>query len=201
MQTFTRLFLTTVAVAALTACGGGDDDAVSVSTPAPAQGQKAFTVSSPAFASGVIPRKHSKYGDNIKPAINISNLPGKTAKLAIVMDDETPPCGKGSKACLHANVFNIPASVTRLSEGWGELNGNRAIVYGQVFDGNSGYAGPQPPNGKHSYNLDVHALKASMPAVAAGDTPMTRSQFRAKYGKHILKTKTLTATFTTPATP
>lgn len=193
MKKTTKIFLTCAAMVALSACGGGSDGS--------AQNVSSFTVSSPAFDTGVIPLKYTQYGSNVRPAITVGKLPEGTTTLAIVMDDETPPCGTGSNACLHANVFNIPVSTNAnenaVSEGWGEFDSTSEIVYGTVL-GHTGYAGPKPPNGLHTYNLDVYALNESMPTIAKADTPMTRSEFKSKYQAHILGTGRLTATFTTP---
>lgn len=187
-----KLIALSVPVLGLVACGGWDDD----SSPNPLENAAKLKVSSPAFDSGVIAEKYSKYGQNVKPQIAIADVPSEAKTLAIVMDDETPPCGQKERACLHANVFNIPSDVVSISEGWAELTGS-SITLGGVFDGNTGYAGPRPPigQGAHTYKLSVYALNNSAPAIAESDTPMTRSQFEAKYGKYVLATETVSATY------
>lgn len=189
-----KLMALSIPVLGLVACGGWDDDGAPVDTVA---NKPKLTVKSPAFDSGVIAEKYSKYGQNVKPQITISDVPSTAKKLAIVMDDETPPCGQKERACLHANVFNIPSNLTSISEGWAELTNNNSITYGQVFDGNSGYAGPRPPigQGAHTYKLSVYALGDTAPTIAQTDTPMTRSEFEAKFGKYIVADQTIAATY------
>ncbi len=52
----------------------------------------AIEVSSPAFESGgVIPTKHTGEGQDVSPALNWSDLPEGTRKIALVCDDPDAP--------------------------------------------------------------------------------------------------------------
>ena len=132
-------------------------------------------------------------GSNISPALTIANVPTDTAYLAIVMDDDTPPCGTGTSACVHWGVFNLLANKTSIAENE-NLGALPGVVLGQNYSGSVGYAGPNPPNAHHVYTLTVYALNASATPVAA--TPMmTRAQFQATYANSIVSKATITGKF------
>ncbi len=132
-------------------------------------------------------------GSNISPQLSLSNLPANTSKLAIVMDDETSPCGSGTSACVHWAAFNLPATKVTIAAGE-DLLAQPGVTYGETINGMSaGYFGPCPPNPPHTYKLTVYSLSAPAPVVSQG-TALTRAGFEATYGTSILGKTTLVGT-------
>ena len=188
IKTFFNLGL----LAALTACGGGGDSTVVETT----------TLTSTSWTNnGVIPVKYAapaQGGTNTSPQLTVSNLPSGTATLAVIMDDEsTPGCGTGANACVHWNVFNLPASKTSIAENE-NLTMVSGVVLGKAYNGSVGYAGPNPPS-QHTYNISVFALDASakaVPSTTQTAVSYTRSQFETLYNGKILGKVTLAGIFT-----
>ena len=50
------------------------------------------------------------------PATQWRNVPDDTDGFALIIDDETAPCGTDADACVHWNLFNIDASIGGLIE-------------------------------------------------------------------------------------
>lgn len=155
-----------------------------------------FTLTSTAFSNGeVIPSEHvcnDRGGANVSPPLAWDYAPEGAMSFALIMDDEVPPCGAGSAACKHWQVYNIPLDVTSLDKGQNveEITG---VTQGVNWNGTSNYTGPCPPN-PHTYNITLFALDASMDPVEEG-TPLTRSQFKNNFEDSILDSVTLTGTF------
>lgn len=126
-------------------------------------------------------------------------LPVGTGKLAIIMDDESAPCGTGDNACVHWGVFNIPLSVSQLAAGVNPMNVSPNIKLGQNYDGSSQYAGvcPAADSGTHTYKVSVYALSGSAPNEPGGNS-ITRSEFRSTYGAYLLGEGVLSGTYTAP---
>lgn len=211
MKARNRIALGTLAISGLLlpACGGGvwnggapnptsapNPSTVPTSTP-PAT----LTVTSTAFSNGSpIPQQHActaAGGANQSFQISWNTpLPVGTGKLAIVMDDETAPCGTGNNACVHWGVFNIPISVTQLAAGINPINVSPNIKLGKNYDGSSQYAGMCPPvaSGIHTYTVSLFALSGTAPNELGG-AGITRSQFRNSYGAYILGEGVLSGTY------
>jgi len=170
-------------------CGGAG-------VPDPVSGSGVFPLESPSFKNGGgIPARHvceRQGGQNLSPALVWRDVPKSTTGFAVIMDDESPPCGRGDSACRHWMVYNLPASVTSLSEGM-DVAALPGVTVGKAYNGVVGYAGPCPPNA-HVYTITVYALGEGMPVIPGG-TPMTRSMFRKKYGETILAESSLTGTW------
>jgi hypothetical protein len=120
-----------------------------------------LNVGSQAFMNGDrIPVKYTCDGEDISPPLSWSPGPADAKTYALVMDD---PDAQGAFA--HWVVYNIPASVTYLSEhmtaagtsGDGTMQGKNSF-------GNIRYGGPCPPAGKpHHYRFSVYALDSGLP--------------------------------------
>jgi Raf kinase inhibitor-like YbhB/YbcL family protein len=126
-----------------------------------------LTVTSSAFAdSAMIPSKYTCDAENISPAISWSKGPDNTKTYALICDDPDAP----SKVWVHWVLFNIPASITSISENQptdktilsSAINGNNDF-------GTLGYSGPCPPRGIHHYCFKVYALDCSV-SLSAGAT-------------------------------
>jgi Raf kinase inhibitor-like YbhB/YbcL family protein len=111
---------------------------------------------SSAFRNGeTIPARFTCDGANISPPLNWSALPPGTASVVIICDDADAPSGTWS----HWAVFDIPASVTGLSEG---ASSDRGQPFSQGINDfkQRGYGGPCPPrgHGPHHYRFRLMAL-------------------------------------------
>ncbi|MFO1429269.1 MAG: YbhB/YbcL family Raf kinase inhibitor-like protein [Candidatus Competibacteraceae bacterium] len=155
-----------------------------------------FSLQSQNFSDGgEIPRVHACAalgGNDLSPALSWENTPRGTSGYALIMDDETSPCGTGDNACRHWMVYNIPATIDTFSVGQ-KVTDISGVTEGTNYTGTIGYAGPCPPD-KHTYKFTIYALNSFMPFVVSG-TALTRSQFEATYGDQILGSSTLTGTF------
>lgn len=164
-----------------------------------ASAMPALALTSTSFPDqGVIPLRYvalQKGGNNVSPALQIQNVPASTQFLAILMDDESPPCGTGAQACVHWGGFNLPATKVTFAEGE-TLTGISGVVTGRNLDNVQAYLGPRPPNDGHVYRFTVYALGSAAPLVPASPIPYyRRSQFEAIYATHILGKSTWTGRY------
>ena len=120
----------------------------------------AFEISSSSVSDGKWDNKY--FGDkisgcdggNVSPALAWKDAPDGTKSFAVTLYDPDAPTGSG---WWHWQIWNIPASVTSLSEG--QVPAGVAQSKGDV--GRAGYLGPCPPpgSGVHHYTFTVFALK------------------------------------------
>lgn len=106
-------------------------------------------------AGGAIPGKHTGEGDDVSPAFSWSAAPENAKSFALVCHDPDAPLVKpGHYGFVHWVLYNIPASVSELSEG---VN---AHTSGRNDFGATGYGGPMPPqgHGRHHYFFWLLAL-------------------------------------------
>lgn len=158
-----------------------------------------FKISSSDFAeASTIPRALAcvrQGGQNLSPQLTWANLPSTAVSLAIIMDDETPPCGTGDAACVHWGVFNLPStSAPSMNQGM-DLSTIAGLAHGTTYNFGMGYDGPCPPS-THTYKITIFALSATMPPLATPVSRMTRSRFESLYGAYVLGKATLTGVFT-----
>ncbi|MHB9134224.1 MAG: YbhB/YbcL family Raf kinase inhibitor-like protein [Armatimonadota bacterium] len=119
-----------------------------------------ITMTSSAFTEGgMIPNKYSANGENLSPPLSWTNVPENAKTLALIVDDPDAP----SKVWVHWVLWNLPATVTGLPEGVPtkpELdNGARQ---GMNDSKKTGYSGPRPPSGTHSYYFKLYALDTTL---------------------------------------
>ena len=101
-------------------------------------------------------------GGNVSPQLSWKNAPAGTKSFAVTVYDPDAPTGSG---WWHWLIFNIPASVTQLPAGAGDLAKKLApagSVQGRTDFGTPGFGGACPPKGDkpHRYIFTVFALKA-----------------------------------------
>lgn len=180
-------------VFSLAACGGGDKDPGWTSTPEAPQ----LKIASTSFTDhGEIPLQYaaiSKGGKNISPQLSILSSPAGAGAFAIIMHDEVAPCGTAENACVHWNVFNLPASQKNIAEG-ADLTSIPGVIIGSTYNGQSGYQGPNPSS-RHVYRITVYAMTAGISPTST--TPRyTPSQFEAAHAGLIMHKATWTGYFT-----
>ena len=119
-----------------------------------------------------IPKKYTCDALNISPPLQISDVPANAKSLALIVDDPDAP----SKTWLHWTVWNIPADTKEISED------AKIGVEGMTDFGRTGYGGPCPPNGTHTYRFKLYALDK----VLALEQGATLAQLEAAMQGHII---------------
>ena len=118
-------------------------------------------LTSTAFENGgEIPTKHTGEGVDVSPALAWNNAPDGTRSFAVICHDPDAPLVStgGTYGYVHWVVYNIPGSVTELSED------NTLFTNGKNDFGTEVYGGPMPPNGHgtHRYYYWILALNESI---------------------------------------
>ena len=125
----------------------------------------AFVLRSPAFDDeSRIPNLYTCLGRNLSPPLAWEDVPGDVLSFAITCEDPDAPKGTFQ----HWGVFDIPAYVRELPEGFG--NGeHQGIRQAKNGFGKTGYGGPCPPpgHGDHHYRFRIFAL--SVETLQLGD--------------------------------
>jgi Raf kinase inhibitor-like YbhB/YbcL family protein len=102
-------------------------------------------------------------GKNLSPDLKWTAGPKGTKSYAVTVYDPDAPTGSG---WWHWLVYNLPADVTALKAGSGEVGGKRlptGAVHGRTDFGTYGFGGACPPEGDkpHRYIFTVFALKTA----------------------------------------
>ncbi|WP_320035561.1 YbhB/YbcL family Raf kinase inhibitor-like protein [Halarcobacter sp.] len=95
-------------------------------------------------------------GENISPDLSWENAPKGTKSFALTVYDPDAPTGSGF---WHWVVFNIPKSVSKLEEGFGNKP-HKDIIQSLNNYGTNSFGGACPPVGDkaHRYEFTIHAL-------------------------------------------
>lgn len=201
---FDSVFITLLCISVIS-CGGGssNDDENKNEKKVGTSNKPSFTISSSDYDDGgVIPVIHADdegdaggqwcaNGDaqNLSPQYTWENAPEGTVSYALIMDDETPPCGTGDDACRHWAVYNIPFSVNSFVR-----DVDTSQIPGVVEADPGFYVGPCPPeNDNHTYITTIYALSINPDLV--GNTHFSRSEFEANYTNEILDKADITGTY------
>jgi len=130
-------------------------------TPPEKGGMMTIQLVSPAFAEGApIPAKYTCDGEDVSPPLQWSGVPQGTKSIALICDDPDAPLG----TWVHWVLYNIPPTVTELSEGIPATE----IIPNGARQGTSdfqliGYGGPCPPPGRpHRYYFRIYALNTDL---------------------------------------
>jgi Raf kinase inhibitor-like YbhB/YbcL family protein len=134
-----------------------------------------FSLNSPAFLdTGMMPKVTSCQGDNKSPELAWKSLPTDTRSLALIMEDPDAP---GDTPFTHWVLYDIPARVTKLTEG------TQVGVSGLNSLKNAGYMGPCPPGGIHRYYFRLYAVDEDSLGLPAG---ATRAQVETALKGHVI---------------
>ena len=112
-------------------------------------------------------------GGNRSPHLRWEGAPAGTRSFTVTCYDPDAPTGSGF---WHWVVANIPANVTELAEGAGDLANGKLPAGALAVRNDAGkadYAGPCPPQGDHPhrYIFTVHAVSAEQLPVTADTSP------------------------------
>ncbi|MBM3468862.1 MAG: YbhB/YbcL family Raf kinase inhibitor-like protein [Alphaproteobacteria bacterium] len=149
-----------------------------------------LSLSSSAFQPNQsIPTQYTCEGQNISPPLEWSGVPEGTKTFVIICDDpDVPPQVRSDRMYDHWVLFNIPLSVTSLSE-------NAFVPTGATQGKNTsqklGYTGPCPPDRQHRYFFKLYALDIAL------DLPegSTKTQVEEAMKGHILDQTELMGTY------
>jgi len=137
--------------------------------------ESTMKIQSPAFEhNGNIPAKYTCDGENINPALTISEIPENAQSVVLIMDDPDAL----AVAWVHWTVWNINPATTEIAENSVPQGG----VEGKTSFGKSGYGGPCPPSGTHRYFFKLYALNSALSLSPDAD----KSQLEAAMAGHIL---------------
>lgn len=152
-------------------------------------------VTSPSFEDGgIIPDKHTMaLGATAgSPALAWTGAPEGTVSYLLIMHDIDVVVGKGINDNLHWLAFNIPASVTALSEGFPKVAQLPDGTIQLVNPRGVGFGPPGAPAGVyHHYVFDVWALDSKLALTSSA----TRADVMRAMDGHVLDKGTLVGRF------
>jgi Raf kinase inhibitor-like YbhB/YbcL family protein len=148
-------------------------------------------LSSPAFAhGGSIPRKYTCEGDDIAPALAWSDVPERSASLALIVDDpDAPDPAAPTRTWVHWVLVDIPPTASAIGEG-GRLP-TEGCRDGLNDWHRTGYGGPCPPVGRHRYFFKLYALDTRLPGLQRP----TKSDLERAMRGHVLAEAQLVGTY------
>ncbi|QKQ98403.1 YbhB/YbcL family Raf kinase inhibitor-like protein [Candidatus Nanohaloarchaea archaeon] len=115
-------------------------------------------LSSPAFEDGEhMPEKYGNTTENVNPPLEIRDVPEEAESLVLIMDDPDAkePAGKIWE---HWTVWNIPTNKSEIPEDWNP----KKAVEGMTDFRDTGYGGPNPPDGTHTYRFQLYAIDTEL---------------------------------------
>ncbi|MDO8685544.1 MAG: YbhB/YbcL family Raf kinase inhibitor-like protein [Clostridiales bacterium] len=126
-------------------------------------------VTSTAFSyDGFIPSEYSADGENISPPLTVGDVVSGAASIAIIVDDPDAPFSTFT----HWLIWNIPVQYSEMPEGIpqsGRVDVLGGAIQGANDFGISGYKGPSPPSGTHTYRFKVYVLDTILSLVGGSD--------------------------------
>lgn len=156
-----------------------------------------LTVSSTAFANGaVIPKKYTRYFDNVSPPLSWSGAPAATRSYAVIVDDPDAAV----KPTTHWIAYDV--ATTSLPEGvpaQPQTPPPLTVRQGASTPGTLGYTGPKPPVGDpaHGYHFQVFALDTPLQL----DPGASRDQLLAAMAGHVLAKGETVGRYAQPTAP
>lgn len=129
----------------------------------------------------------------ISPQLSWSGFPAKTKFFAVIVSDPDAP----GKTFFHWGMYNIPKTVTSLSENSGQFSEGRTKQTRNDFGG-IGYAGPCPPvDSVHRYVFDVYALKSRIRLPRQATAKQLRKALRKDFKSEVVAKGKFTAVYPT----
>jgi len=113
-------------------------------------------LTSPEFEGGEeLPEKAGYMEENTNPELLIQEVPEQTSSLVLIMDDPDAlePAGK---IWVHWVMYDIDPSIKEIKSG--ESPGTEGVTDFRE----TGYNGPNPPDGEHTYLFKLYALDTEL---------------------------------------
>ena len=112
-----------------------------------------FSITSPDFNDGEeIPKIFGYKHENESPHIQFKSVPNEAKTLALIMDDPDAMAAVG-KVWVHWLYY------TQQTESSGLFD---FLIFGKTDFGETGYGGPAPPDGRHTYIFKAYALDTNL---------------------------------------
>ena len=123
-----------------------------------------LTLTSSAFAAaGQIPAVYTCEGKDVSPPLAWSGAPSGTQSFALVVDDPDAPDPAAPKMTwVHWVLYDLPASASALAEAISSPSLPAGTREGLNDWNRTGYGGPCPPIGRHSYFFKLYALDSML---------------------------------------
>lgn len=140
---------------------------------------------SPAFDhEGLLPERHGYIRENVNPELQIEEVPPGAESLALILDDPdaVEPAGK---IWLHWTLWNISADTEVIEEG------ASPGIEGTTDFRQTGYGGPNPPDGEHTYVFRLYALDTELELGEAA----SRDELEAAMEGHVIEKDELKASY------
>ena len=120
-----------------------------------------FTLSSPVFKDGQrMPEKYVHSNGDVSPPLCWNNPPKDAKSFALLMEDGDAPLATAG----HWILYNIPSSESSLPEKMPyECVFEDGKAQGKNIFRKTGYLGPAPPWGQHTYVFRLFALDTVLP--------------------------------------
>ena len=136
------LTTTTTTIGAVGTVGAGavPSDAASAAAP--------FSITAPWADGTAIDRRYTCDGQDVSPALSWTAPPSGTVELALLVTDDD------AADFVHWAVAGIPPQAGGVAQG-APIEG---AIQGQTSFGQTGWGGPCPPKGRHTYRFSLYAL-------------------------------------------
>ncbi|MFB6242218.1 MAG: YbhB/YbcL family Raf kinase inhibitor-like protein [Candidatus Nanosalina sp.] len=132
---------------------------------------------------GEFPARYTCEGQNISPPVNFYGVPDKAERTALIMEDPDAPV----KVFTHWVIWNIPADENLTADVPTRENLENGMAQGTNDFDRTGYGGPCPPSGTHTYRLTAYALDTRL----ALEPGATKSELKAAMEGHVLASDTV----------
>ncbi len=140
---------------------------------------------------GSIPTLYTCEGKDTSPPLAWSGAPAGTKSYAIIVDDpDAPDPAHPKMTYVHWVAYNIPATVTELSEGAGKGAMPAGSSEGLNDWKRAEFGGPCPPIGTHRYFFKLSALDTTLNL-----TKPTKPDLENAMKGHVLETAQLIGTY------
>ena len=133
--------------------------------------EESMKLTSTAFAGHQsIPKLYTCEGKDVSPPLAWSGVPSKARSLALIVDDpDAPDPAAPSTTWVHWVLYDIPVTVSGLSEGITSSALPKGTREGRNDWDRTGYGGPCPPVGRHRYFHKLYALDTVLPDLQEPD--------------------------------
>jgi Raf kinase inhibitor-like YbhB/YbcL family protein len=143
-----RAAMTTTTTTPPTLAPGLPPEAGAVSSQTPATAAATFMLTAPWADGRPIPARFTCDGQDVSPALSWTAPPAGTVELALVVTDDD------AGGFVHWALAGIAPSAGGIAED-GTLPGS---IEGATSFGETGWGGPCPPSGTHTYRFTLYAL-------------------------------------------
>jgi Raf kinase inhibitor-like YbhB/YbcL family protein len=143
-----RAAMTTTTSSPTTLAAGAPLDVGAAGSQAPTTTAAPFTLTAPWPEGGAIEARFTCDGADISPALSWTAPPAGTVELALLVTDDD------AGGFVHWAIAGIAPTAGGIAEG-GTLQG---AVEGETSFGETGWGGPCPPSGTHTYRFTLYAL-------------------------------------------